>query len=866
MDGCSALAKFKFTARKETELSFDFGDVVVLAATDSQPAEGWFRGHLLRDDEEGKPVEDKLFPSNYVEPVDMDKETYVFAVALYDFEARNETELSMAAGDSLTLINPDYQSSYITAQNHGRRGLVPADYVELAEYCEDGYYGEEGYEEEPAEEGGDDVPPPVPEREDEDDVPPPVPEREDEDDVPPPVPERDDDIPPPVERPQKAAIRKLNVIRTLRRGTVDYTDDGIPPPLPNPAGSAPKKSSFIVSAPPSSLSQKYAPTRQDSNAPPIPSSPLVKPAGGVVVDEGKGSLFAGRNKRLSLPPVGSNTDLFSLLEDEEAAMKAEKEAEDQAIKTLHSDEAVTNFTSARRAPAPVRSFVGAKPAQPMVIDAATDAKLAAFASATFEPVRSRDGDDDDVSVPAPAVPVAACESGAEPKKNKRYSMLLPTDMNGVFEHQNKSVIGSMKPSQSMMIEVDAADAYQFEEADGPENIQYKSSGELAGATFMKMLAFLTKPSGKAESQRLSSIRSFVECFRMFCTPEQFFEKVRMRFLSVSDGSAIVQKNCVEVLLAWTQTAFAVDLLPNKELFDNVQSFLDSIASAADNMSPVVCQAARHVQQLNKLLANPVVLPEEVVLQADQYVKEPVARATAFLKASATDIAHQLCLIQHKMLMRICPVELVRDVWMAEDSAETLAPHLSAHVDFCNQKTLWLQELVVTAKKDSERKKVISHIIDCAEQCLAANNFNGMMIFLSAVQSRNVKPFEKLFSSKAREKLDQTLLPLIANDCRQIRTMQESRSPSIPYVDTWLADMAVLNRNTPDKLPDTRLINWSKIQLLGMSLRRLQNFQHEQAYTYPPKRPIIALIHAMKPSMKEEQVFALAESLLEKKKK
>jgi len=357
----------------------------------------------------------------------------------------------------------------------------------------------------------------------------------------------------------------------------------------------------------------------------------------------------------------------------------------------------------------------------------------------------------------------------------------------------------------------------------------------------------------------------VECFRMFCTPEQFFEKLRMRFLTVNDGSAIVQRNCIEVFLAWTQTAFSVDLAPNKALFDNVQSFLDSIAKACDNISPVVCQAARHVEQLNKLLASPVVLPEEAILRAEQYAQEPVPRASAFLKANPMDIAHQLCLIQRSMLMRVCPVELVRDVWMA-DAADRLAPNLTAHVDFCNQKTLWLQELVATAKKDSERKKVITHIVECAEQCLASNNFNGMMIFLAAVQSRNVKPFEKLFSSKTREKLDQILLPLIANDCRQIRSIQEVRSPSIPYVDTWLADMAVLNRNTPDKLPGTDLINWGKIQVLGMSLRRLQNFQHEAGYTYPPKRPVIALIHSMKPSMKEEQVFALVQSLVEKKKK
>jgi len=339
----------------------------------------------------------------------------------------------------------------------------------------------------------------------------------------------------------------------------------------------------------------------------------------------------------------------------------------------------------------------------------------------------------------------------------------------------------------------------------------------------------------------------------------------MRFLTISDGSAIVQKNCIEMLLAWTQTAFAVDLALNPPLLESVQTFLDSIAKACDNMSPVVCQAARHAHQMNKLLESPVVLPEESMLQADRYASEPVPHAAAFLKASASDIAQQLSLIQRNMLKKVCPVELVRDVWMAE-SADRLAPNLSAHVDFCNQKTLWLQEAIVSAKKDSERKKVISHIVDCAEQCLACNNFNGMMLFLSAVESRSIKPLDKLFTSKAREKLEKTILPLIANDCRELRSVQEIRSPGIPYVDTWLADMAVLNRTQPDYLPNTHLINWSKIQVLGVSLRRLQNFQHGPAYTYQPKRNTLALIHAMKPTMNEDQIFALAQELIPKKKK
>jgi len=817
-----AVAKYKFTARKGTELSFEVGDVIVLGGP--QPSQGWLRGHLERDDEDEIEAPNLLFPSNYVERISTDKETYVFAVALYDFNGRNESELSLHAGDSLTLVNPDYQNSWITAQSHGHRGLVPSDYVELAEYCDENY-------EEYADEDEDDAPPPVP---------------------------RDEDVPPPppCERggsAQRPTIRKLNVIRTLRRGTISEDgsapfEEGAPPPVPRSQG-AKAKSGIFVSSPPSQVSQKYS-RAQEPAAPPVPCSPMINPIAKKTATATKTAASSDRNKRLSLPPVSSITDLAAYLNEGDNGIKA---ADDATVKELSSATAALSFSSSHRPdgrPRRTSTSMVKKTVEPRKLDPSTDAKLAAFENAEFEPLHSRD---EPIPVPQPAeAPVK--------KTVKRRSMLLPSDMASLFDQQQKTEstgLGSF--------ETDMDDSYLFDEPDSEGNIQFKSSGELAGANFSKMLAYLTRPSGKAESQHLSSLRSFVECFRMFCTPEQFFEKVKMRFMTVFDGSAIVQRNCIEILNIWTQTAFSVDLAPNKELFDNVQNFLDSVAKACDNMSPVVCQAARHVEQLNRLLSNPVVIPDEALLRPEQYAKEPVTRTAAFLKTPAVDIAHQLCLIQRSILMKVCPVELVRDVWLAE-AADRLAPNLTLHVDFCNQKTLWLQEMVVSAKKDGERKKVISHIVDCAEQCLASNNFNGMMIFLSAVQSRSVKLFEKLFSSKTKEKLNQTLLPLIANDCRQLRSIQEVRSPGIPYVDIWLADMAVLNRSTPDKLPDSELINWSKIQVLGMSLRRLQNFQHEQGHTYPPKRPVIALIHAMKPTMKEEQVFSLAQSLLESKKK
>ncbi|KAF7721425.1 hypothetical protein EC973_004690 [Apophysomyces ossiformis] len=54
------------------------------------------------------------------------------AVALYDYQAQNEEELTMMEGSRLTVVEPDDGSGWVKAENHnGQVGLVPANYLEM---------------------------------------------------------------------------------------------------------------------------------------------------------------------------------------------------------------------------------------------------------------------------------------------------------------------------------------------------------------------------------------------------------------------------------------------------------------------------------------------------------------------------------------------------------------------------------------------------------------------------------------------------------------------------------------------------------------------------------------------------------------
>jgi actin cytoskeleton-regulatory complex protein SLA1 len=58
------------------------------------------------------------------------------AVALYDFNADGEDELSIQEGESLAVLERDADDWWKVRNSHGAEGVVPASYVEVSvSYC-----------------------------------------------------------------------------------------------------------------------------------------------------------------------------------------------------------------------------------------------------------------------------------------------------------------------------------------------------------------------------------------------------------------------------------------------------------------------------------------------------------------------------------------------------------------------------------------------------------------------------------------------------------------------------------------------------------------------------------------------------------
>jgi len=127
--GETAVVTFDYEPQEENEIALVEGEVITNII---QLDEGWWQG-------ENSKGEVGLFPSNYVElipsaapaaPAAPANEAKPSAIALYDYEAQEENEISFKEGDIITNLNfvtDDWWEGVVD----GKCGLFPGNYVQV---------------------------------------------------------------------------------------------------------------------------------------------------------------------------------------------------------------------------------------------------------------------------------------------------------------------------------------------------------------------------------------------------------------------------------------------------------------------------------------------------------------------------------------------------------------------------------------------------------------------------------------------------------------------------------------------------------------------------------------------------------------
>jgi len=810
-----AVATYDFTARKETELSFKKGDVVNIFLMNGN----WWVGTLASD----KHGEGRKFPNNYVS---VDKETMrkEKAVTQTAFEARTASELSVPAGETVVVIDFDQKKPWATAEYKGRRGQFPSAFLQIT-----------------------------------------------------------------AEASETPASPRI-VISSGNSGTLTVTpppgSSGAPSPLIDASMKPPP-------SPPTEADARMVRMSQVSNnsGPVLLAPPTMSPP------PGRHRSHSNAVKKVEMPGTPGSPG---------SPDKASNRIKLPALKvgSIAETSSAGALTTTRKPLTPGTAHEGDHQRSYSALNTYRRSNRYSMDPRLMEkPPELKLGDFEAPSETKPKISIPESSRTMVSRRNRRLS-------------SNKDQLAMMAEAAGVMplAEKGQYEAYPFDEPDDASTILLKRgtvhiSGDnghpehdeecqiLVAGTMPKILSYVTAPSSKYDvtvDAREQLIRVLAACFKIHMAPAELFIMLESRFLSARDAvvdavtgsNAIeIQINVLKIIREWVKIAFEFDFKNDSLLLTTVKSFLKSVVnnepkkivgpngSVTSDISAIRTSVKRTADQLLELFnlyeTRPSVwenLQMGVVDGGNNPFMNSIAERDCDVATGATilclepkEFAEQLALMDFYLFEKITPSELVSGAWTKKNAEET-CPRISAITRFFNQKSKWAEQAILTCEDHKAMRHMLKFFLGVAECLFEIGDYNGMMIYLSAVNSSAISRLKKLWKPK-ETKLAQKLGKLMASNFKELRQLQSRIIPCVPYVGMTLTDLVYIQDGNPDfykneKGEETKMYNWEKILLMGTSFQRLAHLQ-TTSFNFEPQGNIIRIIHSMRPTISEEDAYQLS---------
>lgn len=266
--------------------------------------------------------------------------------------------------------------------------------------------------------------------------------------------------------------------------------------------------------------------------------------------------------------------------------------------------------------------------------------------------------------------------------------------------------------------------------------------------------------------------------------------------------------------------------------------------------------------------------------------------SAFLDTDPVELARQICLIFHSLLVKIKPQELLNKNWTS-NSKQRLAPNICIFISkFNNLSEVVSSSVFLTSANKSKRKqraKIVEKWILTAQKCKEFLNFAAVVSILGGLQNPTIlrlkRTWESVPSKSMAAMVELQQLCLIDDNWANYRAVIATRSiaaPTVPYLGVNLKDILFVEDGVSEFLPlvshegpsmvlsqslnspgnelqpPVRLINFSKKRKCADLIRDLQSYQR---HPYGFKK--IATIETMLlfiPTLNEADLYSLSKTL------
>jgi len=132
--------------------------------------------------------------------------------------------------------------------------------------------------------------------------------------------------------------------------------------------------------------------------------------------------------------------------------------------------------------------------------------------------------------------------------------------------------------------------------------------------------------------------------------------------------------------------------------------------------------------------------------------------------------------------------------------------------------MWTMSQIVAIQEEKERTAVLRKFIEMGKEMKSLNNFNGIMLVLSALNNTAVRRLKANWEALPKStratfvQLQDILNP--DENFNNLRTaMRNAEPPVIPFMGLYLTQMTYIDENEDMK---DGLVNFNKMNLFGMS--------------------------------------------------
>lgn len=412
-------------------------------------------------------------------------------------------------------------------------------------------------------------------------------------------------------------------------------------------------------------------------------------------------------------------------------------------------------------------------------------------------------------------------------------------------------------------------SFDIEDDVEKSNVIYKTNSSVA--TYITIDLLLKKIAiDDYYSSNCDLMNSFIDQFHCFMSVTIMIQKCMLAFDQISKRINKIPIDLLLFLYQIIQKHYS-DIKQDLNLTEAIYTFYNNLQQASNINLPVkqlinntmIVMSSINIEKTNSSQMLNKIKDSDKSLNSIYQRKDSNTQIVCFdiFEHKETDLAIQMTNITNRLISNIKP----REFLFLGENKEIKAPNLSQLIQRSNKLTLFIIEDICSYDHKKTRSKVIEKYIFIANELKKLNNFNDLLIIVSAINHMIIQKTLVNTWNNVDTKYKSILIELkhfvsfeelYKNIRNTIDKLKSNHTDFTPYVGITLKKLSFLDEGN-HYIKDKRFINFEKIHLVNQVINEFSEYNKSLSnYQYNNKLSILDNINPKT----EKELLVLAKLL------